>query len=79
MNHSNDPKFISAMLIQFFYRKTVKINNEAYHYYKTFDFFESVNSRFSTNLVKSEINSETAQKSSPAAKMVTVNLIIAIL
>ena len=79
MNHSNDPKFISAMLIQFFYQKTVKIHNEAYHYYKTFDFSESVNSRFSTNLVKSEINSETAQKSFPAAKMVTVNLIIAIL
>ena len=57
----------------------MKIHNEAYHYYKTFDFFESVNSRFSTNLVKSEINSETTQKSSPAAKMVTVNLIIAIL
>ena len=79
MNHSNDPKFISAIFIQFFLPKTVKIHNEAYHYYKTFDFFESVNSRFSTNLVKSEINSETAQKSSPAAKMVTVNLIIAIL
>ena len=79
MNHSNDPKFISAMLIQFFLPKTVKIHYEAYQYYKTFDFFESVNSRFSTNLVKSEINSETAQKCSPAAKMVTVNLIIAIL